>query len=259
MATPDFDLERSAELKRQSHTAYSHRQPSKTSWEVRHASGETSSTIRVSNLSTIISGPSDAWGRPNRPQPIQVSVEIAFTKPFSTTSSGDELKGDTIHYGILSKHVMKVLESSDRLSLSMVLLLIRESLLGPWISPSEFRGAGLLATAQARFVKVSAHLPKGTKLGDGVSLTDSMVLKDSQEGTCVIDGGHWGNMLKFHDLKVPVLIGVNENERTAKQLVIANVEIDRWAVDADKYAQVEEHITKASSRRTNETGDTLTF
>lgn len=217
-------------------------QPSKTSWQVYHAAGETSSTIRVSNLSTNISGPSDAWGRRNRPQPIQVSVQISFKKPFSTTSSGDALKADTVHYGMLSKHVLKVVEDSEGLSLSKLVLRIRESLIGQTSSDLKMIGTGLLSGTEVRFVKVTAHLPKATKLGGGVSITDSVVL----EGDGTLGQWNWGNMLKFHDLKVPVLIGVNDNERTAKQLVLANVGIDRWGMDADMYDRIEGYITKAS-------------
>lgn len=218
-------------------------QPSQTSWQVYHAAGEPSSTIRVSNLSTNISGPSDAWGRPNRPQPIQVSVEISFQKPFSTTSSDDALKGDTVHYGMLSKHVMKVVGDSEGMCLSQLVLRIRESLIGSKTAHHGGKGTGLLSGTEVRFIKVTAYLPKGTKLGSGVSITDSIVLEDGSS----VKGEHvWGNVLKFHDLKVPVLIGVNDNERMAKQLVVANVEIDRWTVHPDTYDQIEEHITKVS-------------
>lgn len=217
-------------------------QPSKTSWQVYHAAGETCSTIKVSNLSTNISGPNDAWGRPNRPQPLQVSVEISFKKPFSTTSTGDALKGDTVHYGTLSKHVMKVVEDSAGLSLLKVVLRIKESLIGSTSPDSGLVGAGLLSGSEARFIKVTAHLPKATKLGGGVSITDSVVLEDNGS----LSERNWGGMLKFHDLKVPVLIGVNANEREAKQLVVANVEIDRWAMGADMYDKIEGYITEVS-------------
>ena len=67
--------------------------------------------------------------------------------------------------------------------------------------------------------------------------------------TCVFraDGGidNFSRSLKLHGLRIPTLVGVNPNERLAKQIVSVSVEIDRTR--EDRYAQLEELVVKVCS------------
>lgn len=220
-----------------------HTFPFRTSWHTLSVAGEPSSVIRISNLSTTISGPADAWGREDRPQPFSISVEVSLGEPFIDSSRGDVLKNDTVHYGLLSKHVMKTVEKTKYGTLDALVSYVRGALLGPPVGdpgagdPAE----GFLDGKGVRYLKIRARLPKASKLGTGVSIVDSLALHGG------IEVVSWSRTLAFHDLRVPVLIGVNDNERQAKQIVVANIEVDRWAPQMeDAYPSLEDIITNVS-------------
>jgi hypothetical protein len=83
-------------------------------------------------------------------------------------------------------------------------------------------------------------LPKASLLGSGVSLCGSELFGPlGQSQACSMK-------LKLHDLRVPTLIGLNANERLAKQMVVANVEIDKWVEKEDHYVQIEQLIVTVS-------------
>ena len=50
--------------------------------------------------------------------------------------------------------------------------------------------------------------------------------------------------LKLHRLRIPTLIGVNSNERLAKQIVLSNIELDFWSMASDLYNELEEIVVK---------------
>jgi hypothetical protein len=71
---------------------------------------------------------------------------------------------------------------------------------------------------------------KGSMFGDGAGHTTSIITKL----------GVYSNMLYLRNIRVPCLIGVNSNERTAKQPLIVNVWIDCVpASRVDDYAALE--------------------
>lgn len=221
-----------------------------TSWETRAAAGEPSATIRVDNLISTISGPQDAWGRPRRPQPVSISVEVDLSRPFSASSSGDVVDTDTVHYGLLSKEIQRILrgiEGRDAdLSLADVLGEVWRGLTGWELLGRGGSGEpeGFLKASSTRHLKVTIHLPKASLLGTGVSLIGSAPMPTDAAGPAVPKSR--AVTLKFHHLRVPTLIGVNDNERQAAQMVVANVEVDRWVENADGYSPLEQVITKVS-------------
>lgn len=82
-------------------------------------------------------------------------------------------------------------------------------------------------------------LPKASLLGSGVSL----------KGDFIYDEGHHGPsaysmVLQLRELRVPAIIGVNGNERKAKQVIVANVEMERWDRMVDAYNELEEIVVK---------------
>jgi dihydroneopterin aldolase len=217
-----------------------------TSWKVRALAGEPSSTIRVGNLQVFVTGPHDAWGRSGRPQPATVSVEVGMSKPFSTSSSQDAVEADTVHYGFLSKKIQEVLDSVQHdpeapLSLAGMVQLIWEQLTGYYLlkdATAPNTGTSFLKKGSFRYLKIDMKLPKASLAGNGVSYTASAFMGDQDSPRAEAAS------VKIHHLRVPTLIGVNSNERQAKQTVIANIEIDKWIGSADEYSRIEALVTK---------------
>jgi dihydroneopterin aldolase len=55
----------------------------------------------------------------------------------------------------------------------------------------------------------------------------------------------YSSVLKIHDMRIPTLIGVNKNERLARQIVVVNVEIDPYVCkEHDCYNELEQIVVK---------------
>ena len=90
-----------------------HRTTNKTSAPRAGAeAGEPVAVVRVRDLQGQGAVPvgRDAWGRPGRPQPVLLSAEVSFARPFGAASEGDRLGAETVHYGTLSKSLLAGLE-----------------------------------------------------------------------------------------------------------------------------------------------------
>ena len=213
------------------------------------------STIKVKNLHATIQGPQDAWGRPDRPQPIAISAAVSLDAPFGASSATDTVAMDTVHYGLLSKAILSILSTAAPIRS------LRHLLDTMWTEMTGFDSRGrrdaraaearqppFLHFAQLRALEVTLLLPKATLLGDGVSLT----VAGGFEAAAADGGDALGRSimrqsavsLKIHGLRVPTLIGVNSNERLAKQVVIASVEVDRLEDDLDVYPELEQVIVQ---------------
>jgi hypothetical protein len=88
-------------------------------------------------------------------------------------------------------------------------------------------------------LSIEILLPKASLHGSGVSL----------EGRYIYEEGHHGPsaysmVMKLRELKVPTIIGVNGNERKARQMVVASVEMERWDRMVDAYNELEEIVVK---------------
>lgn len=94
-------------------------------------------------------------------------------------------------------------------------------------------------------LEITAQLPKASLVGGGgVSLTATGRF-DVEGGGMMVESAF---ALRIHDFRLPTLIGVNSNERMAKQVVIANVEVDRLDDDADTYCELEQVLVKVKNR-----------
>ncbi|ATY59766.1 Dihydroneopterin aldolase [Cordyceps militaris] len=229
------------------------------------------STIKVKNLRATIQGPHDAWGRPDRPQPIAISAAVSLDAPFGASSSTDTVAADTVHYGLLSKGILSVLAAA------VPGQSLRHLLDTTWVEMTGFdsRGQDVCASAQQaqqrlqppflhfaqlRALEISLHLPKATLLGDGVTLTvmGGFEAAAAESGALVKSVMRQSAVsLKIHRLRVPTLIGVNSNERLAKQVVVANVEIDRLEDDLDVYPELEQVVIQVMSNSSYETLEAL--
>lgn len=228
----------------------------KTSWETRFLAGEPSATIRVDNISTLHKGPHDAWGRPGRPQPLLVSLEIFLAKPFDKTSVEDAIEPDTVHYGQLSKYVQVLLDQSQTTCEGSASLCTTLEML--W---ANLTGVGLpvmmgsppmdpfLKNGSFKYLTVTINLPKASAAGDGVSLARSSCMGDDPGRPPFSVPKATSSVLKIYGLRVPTLIGINSNERKRKQTLIANIEIERWLYETDEYCAIEAAVTKVCCLR----------
>ncbi|KAF5006128.1 hypothetical protein FDECE_7466 [Fusarium decemcellulare] len=227
--------------------------PIVSSRRLSNAEGDPVATIRVRNLQTTIQGPKDAWGRGAKPQPLLVSAEVSLTRAFGPSSSDDKVASDTVHYGLLSKAILSTLDTlpKDGLSLSDVLNRL-------WVQLTGFRYNGLkegqarpfLDNSVIRRLTISLVLPKASLMGSAIRLSGSCLFSKSSITARSLELGLEG-------LRVPTLIGVNSNERKAKQVVVANVRIDEYETMYDDYAVLEGVVVDALSESSFETLEAL--
>ncbi|KAF7543507.1 hypothetical protein G7Z17_g10682 [Cylindrodendrum hubeiense] len=234
--------------------------PLQTSWQLQTAEGEPSAVVRVRNLQSTIQGPQDAWGRPGRPQPILVSAEVSLAQPFGSSSSADVVASDTVHYGLLSKAILATLgrleteaAAGEAASLHGVVSNIWADLTGLDTSGAASNASKKGAFLNLSFVRrlsVSVVLTKASLLGSGVSLSASAVFQESSMQAR-------GLALSLQGLRVPTLIGVNDNERTAKQIVVANIGIEQYGNDKDEHAPLEAVVVDTMTKSSYETLEAL--
>ncbi|KAL7798583.1 hypothetical protein V8C37DRAFT_368389 [Trichoderma ceciliae] len=245
-------------------------------WRVRFLAGQPPAVVRVRNLQTSIEGPSDAWNRKGRPQPLSVSASVMLKEAFDTSSTADKVAADTVHYGLLSKAIMASLEGQGQLypategpgdgagasqfsSLRDVVNTIWGDLTGQDgcgrsnATDEEQEVTSFLKASTIRCLELTVHLPKASLLGGGVSLTRIALFGRDGESR----PQPRGMSLKIHDLRVPTLIGVNDNERMAKQVVVATIEIDKYNIDEDVFTMIEAEAVEVMSQSSFETLEAL--
>lgn len=230
-------------------------------WTVRQAAGEPLAVVRVRQLTTACIGPQDAWGRKNATQPVTISAELHFSRAFDAAAAADNVTaGDTVHYGQLSKLILACVERSNEhaaatasasasasggasVDLRVLLEMIWIVLTGRNVNGQDSapEATPLLDLAKLRYMSLTVMLPKASLLGEGVSLTAVNVFPPHLASLSM-----YGLALKVHRLRVPTLIGVNANERQAKQFVVADVEIDRFDYYPDLYCELERLVVKVS-------------
>ena len=227
-----------------------------SSWEFAQQVGESDSMIHVRNIRTSIPIARDAWGRQAQRQPVSISMAIFLRVPFESASAEDAVMSDTVHYGTLSKAVLSAsTEFADEVnegnlddhgvSLQSFLEAIARILTNepyPYTDPSSSGDAIVLPHTTIKALELTAMLPKATLMGSGVSYASGTTYNIDRSLAVSMRG-----KLTLHELRIPTLIGVNPNERLAKQLVVATIEIDRWVGHLDLYNELEEIVVKASS------------
>ncbi|KAI1412608.1 hypothetical protein F5Y13DRAFT_163075 [Hypoxylon sp. FL1857] len=125
-----------------------------------------------------------------------------------------------------------------------------------------------LDAAKLRSLSLTMSLPKASLLGAGVSLTTTASFRDDfSKGGDKNDGDgksssknplrSYSRTLRIQGLHIPTLIGVNSNERKAKQMVVADVEIDRFDVVDDIHSDLERTIVETMEASSFETLEAL--
>jgi len=95
-------------------------------------------------------------------------------------------------------------------------------------------------------------LPKASLLGSGVSLKGDFIYEEGHHGPSA-----YSMVLKLRELRVPTTIGVNGNERKARQVVVATVEMERWDRMVDAYNELEEIVVKTIEESSFQTLEAL--
>ncbi len=250
------------------------------------SSGQNHTIIHIHNLTAQVLVGGAIWGRQgpsdrrNKLQPILLSIKVSLRKPFDSAAEIDKLDHTTVNYGTLSKQILKFLDSrkpnashpesftgyeTDWALIDLVDMLSTyltgKGLAGIAPSASVARGLvdggipcledrddpayrpPLLDPRHLMELGFTIHLPKATLLSAGVSLNASTAI------VCMSDGQStpFHSVLKIHDIRIPTLIGINANERLAKQIVVVNVEIDPYVCSTeDCYNELEQVIVKVS-------------
>lgn len=232
-----------------------------SAWQIHVAVGRAPAVVRLTRLQTTIRGPDDAWGRAARPQPMLVSAHLSLRAGGfgSASAASDALVGDTVHYGRLSKTLLAGLEllaegREQPLPLFTVLSHMWFHLTGRHPLSSDRDGRDVVAVPEplvrasaVRCLELTAHLPKASLLGDGVSLTLTGVFPSGQDQGEPADDGPlsmYGRTLRLHKLRVATLVGINDNERKAKQTIVVSVDVDNFVAPVDTYHDLEARIVE---------------
>lgn len=243
----------------------------RNSWDLFIAKGQPPAIISVRNLQATIRVGKDAWGREGKVQPVLISATVSLRQPFDSASVHDLVNPSTIHYGTLSKVILEAVQefhdqggvstqrgkdSSVKALLDHVdLKLTSFSLDGkrrPNFNDLEPGGGRLIKGAETfldpalvKALELEVTLPKGLlNSTTGVSRISTTVRSEIDDFRAYQE--YWGSSIVLRNLQVSTLIGVNSNERLAKQLVIATIETDVWATTQDVYNQLEEVAVKVS-------------
>ncbi|KAK7752440.1 hypothetical protein SLS62_005593 [Diatrype stigma] len=283
--------------------------PLLSAWRVRADAGEPIAVVRVRNLQGALPVGRDAWGRPGRLQPVLLSSEVSFARPFAAASADDRLGAETVHYGNLSKALLGGLElcssggeekkgeeaaAQDKdaggsgsgsgsgsggsgavvtPSSSDVFELLWVRMTGRVVDGSRVElppdQVPFLDAARLRSLSLSIQLPKASLLGAGVSLTTTTCFSGAAGGEVPVPPSaaavaasknplrSYSRSLQIRGLHVPTLIGVNANERAARQMVVADVEIDRYDAREDIHADIERTVVEAMESSSFETLEAL--
>jgi hypothetical protein len=115
---------------------------------------------------------------------------------------------------------------------------------GSWSGAArhEEGAAFLVDVGKVRLLSVTVALPKASLLGDGVRLTASAVFDAA--GTGRVEGRAMA--LEVSRLRVPTLVGVNANERLAKQFVVVTVTVEGFTRGEDVYTEIERDVVEVS-------------
>ncbi|KAK3905849.1 hypothetical protein C8A05DRAFT_30307 [Staphylotrichum tortipilum] len=222
--------------------------------------------VHVRNLHTTLQHAGhDAWNRAHKAQPCTLSASVLFSSPFAAAARDDRLGEETVHYGSLSKELLGavgVMEGVWKNEGGERERGVGDVVGGLWTAmtglgfdmeeaPEGWKGEGvLIRMGRVRLFSVTVGLPKASLLGEGVKLT----------AAAVFEGGRVkarARALEVSRLRVPTLVGVNKNERLAKQVVVVTVVVEGFTRGEDVYVEIEADVVKAMEESSFETLEAL--
>ncbi|TAQ88992.1 hypothetical protein B7494_g2656 [Chlorociboria aeruginascens] len=208
-------------------------------------SGPPHSQIHISNISTLLHAGRDAWGATTKAQPVQISISLSLLTPLYSPAhdqNADQLGEGAVNYGTLSKRVLSIAKEGDgdiqAQSLRMLGERVFRGILGGGIDGVMAEGdeGKLLDWKAIKSLRLEIKIPKATLVGEGASL-EILAARAGEER-------YYGQVLRLHGLKIPVVIGLNECEKGAKQMLVVDVEIDGWDYSGDAYNELEQMVFK---------------
>ena len=196
-------------------------------------------TVSVRNLSLCLCAAYDIWGRAKH-QPAYISVTVGLSQPFTSAATTDTVNASTVHYGQLSKAIMREMsthETTNWLSPSDVIWLLASAVRDVPANPT------VISTVEGEL-----GLPKATRFGEGIGLAFQQ------------DYGNSSICLTLHikRLRLGALVGVNSHERGLKQMLVVSVWIDRAEESVlSSYNELEQLCVKTVEESSYETLESL--
>ena len=160
--------------------------------------GDSSIFLKNMQLQAIVG--TDAWGRPEKAQPVILSI-----RAFRPVQAGDDID-DTLNYSKMSKDVMDVVTATDA---GGGFPSVTELASAIWRLRDEWKVDGMT---------VEIQLPKAVLRADK-GLTSTVAYTRGEPGPIV-------NEVRIEGLKTSCIIGVNPHERLEKQRVEVNVSFE---------------------------------
>lgn len=163
----------------------------------------------------------DAWGR-EKEQPVLLSVHLAFKSGFDSAAKNDALDASTMHYGVLAKSLRGLVPQEGWGSVDNLGQLVHDKI------SSMLPGSDLLDT-----LAIEIKMPKASLLGESVVFYRYHNHETTQ------------NTLHLVNVCLPTLIGVNSNERKAKQKLVVNLWIGGLkGNECDSYTELEQILAE---------------
>ncbi|TGO90953.1 hypothetical protein BPOR_0045g00160 [Botrytis porri] len=239
-----------------------------SSWELSKAREEPVAVIGIKDMQLQVMAGADGWTgdwvESTCPQqPALVSVSLALRRPFKKASEDDDIAGDTIHYGLIKLAIIDGVRAyhargitpdfASELSMKSICIFIASVLIR----------RSLAVGRNVNWSSIRIMLPKSSLRGAGASLTAQTIYKEpsleEQELGTFHRTGIIGesSTLRLHDLTVPTIIGLLPKERTMKQNVVANIEIDRWVGQGDLHWDIQQIVVKTIEESSFQTLEAL--
>lgn len=197
----------------------------------------------------------DGWGWDRNihampAQPALISMSVSLQQPFKESSEIDDIADDTIHYGRLRSGIVEAVNGYNILTSSRgIVVEFSPDMLLENLYQYFFRQAQLTTEEKINWASFKIMLPTASLLGAGISITNEMVYMKNKAGVQAAGDNNPGrsSTLRVHDLRIPTLVGILPKERLRKQIVVANVEIDRFIWAGDLHTDVEQILVKVTN------------
>lgn len=192
-----------------------------------YTSSSQTDKVCINDLAVNAMAGLDCWRR-KKEQPVYISLTLTFKGEFFTASTKDVVDQSTVHYGKLGKNITATISEKSKaqewLSSFDLAVLVEKAAQQTAGDPS------LIST-----YIVDLSYPKGSLYGDRAGYR-----------YCVAyNADVYAITLYLENIRVPILLGVNEYERKKKQIVVANIWLDKIDKDfIDDHIALEETFIK---------------